>query len=75
MCTSFARNALAVRTIDPMLRAGLYWSQSRVHHLQGDPDRAAKYGRLALATLKASEQTLEALGLRTPSSLPCHVSY
>jgi tetratricopeptide (TPR) repeat protein len=51
---------VARRTIDPMLRASLYWSQSRVHHSQGDPDRAAEYARLALATLKASEQTLEA---------------
>jgi tetratricopeptide (TPR) repeat protein len=51
---------LARDAIDPMMRAGLYWSQSRVHHLAGDPDRAAEYGRLALATLQASEQTLEA---------------
>src|SRR5439155_2992922 len=51
---------LARQTIDPMLRAGLYWSQSRVHLAQGEPDRAAEYARLALATLKASEQTLEA---------------
>lgn len=51
---------LARQTIDPMLRAGVYWSQSRAHHLQGDSDRAAEYGRLALATLKTSEHTLEA---------------
>lgn len=51
---------LARQTIDPMLRAGVYWSQSRAHHLQGDPDRAAEYGHLALATLKTSEHTLEA---------------
>jgi len=51
---------LARQTLDPRLRASLYWSQSRVHHLQGDPDSAAEYGQLALATLKASEQTLEA---------------
>jgi tetratricopeptide (TPR) repeat protein len=51
---------LARQTLDPRLRASLYWSQSRVHHLQGDPDRAADYGQLALATLKASEQTVEA---------------
>jgi tetratricopeptide (TPR) repeat protein len=42
------------------LRASLYWSQSRVHFSQGDHDGAAEYARLALATLKASEQTLEA---------------
>ena len=51
---------LARETIDPKLRASLYWSQSRVHLSQGDPDRAAEYAHLALATLKASEQTLEA---------------
>jgi tetratricopeptide (TPR) repeat protein len=51
---------LARKTADPMLRASLYWSQSRAHLSQGDPDRAAEYAQLALATLKASEQTLEA---------------
>ena len=51
---------LARQTIDPLLRAGVYWSQSRVHLSQGDPDRAAEYAQLTLATLKASEQTLEA---------------
>lgn len=51
---------LARETIDPKLRASLYWSQSRVHFSQGDSNRAAEYAHLALATLKASEQTLEA---------------
>lgn len=51
---------LARQTIDPRLRASLYWSQSRVHLSQGEPDRAADYAQLALATLRASEQTLEA---------------
>src|SRR5581483_11249665 len=51
---------LARKTADPMLRAGLYWSQSRVHLAEGDSDRAAEYAQLALATLRASEQTLEA---------------
>jgi tetratricopeptide (TPR) repeat protein len=51
---------LARQMADPMLRASVYWSQSRVHLSQGDPDRAADYANLALATLKASEQTLEA---------------
>jgi tetratricopeptide (TPR) repeat protein len=50
----------ARQMVDPMLRASAYWSQSRVHLSQGDPDRAAEYANLALATLKASEQTLEA---------------
>jgi tetratricopeptide (TPR) repeat protein len=47
---------------DPMFRASLYWSQSRVHHAQGDSDRAAEYAQLAITTLKASEQTLAAAG-------------
>jgi tetratricopeptide (TPR) repeat protein len=51
---------LARKTGDPMLRASLYWSQSRVQLSQGEPDRAAEYAQLALATLRASEQTLEA---------------
>jgi tetratricopeptide (TPR) repeat protein len=55
--------ALARETIDPKLRASLYWSQSRVHLSQGEPDRAAEYAHLALATLRASEQTLEAARL------------
>lgn len=53
---------LARQTVDPMLRAGLYWSQSRVHLEQGEPDQAAEYAQLAIATLKASEQTLAAAG-------------
>lgn len=51
---------LARQLVDPMLRASVYWSQSRVRLSQGDPDRAAEYAQLALATLRASEQTLEA---------------
>jgi tetratricopeptide (TPR) repeat protein len=51
---------LARQLVDPMLRASVYWSQSRVHLSQGDPDRAAEYAQLALTTLRASEQTLEA---------------
>ena len=50
----------ARQMVDPLLRASVYWSQSRVHLSQGDPDRAAEYAQLALATLRASEQTLEA---------------
>ncbi|HEY1563999.1 MAG TPA: tetratricopeptide repeat protein [Gaiellaceae bacterium] len=53
---------LARKSADPMFRASLYWSQSRAHHAQGEPDRAAEYAQLAIATLKASEQTLAAAG-------------
>jgi tetratricopeptide (TPR) repeat protein len=51
---------LARQMVDPMLRASVYWSQSRVHLSHGDPERAAEYANLALATLRASEQTQEA---------------
>jgi tetratricopeptide (TPR) repeat protein len=51
---------LARRTVDPTLRASLYWSQSRALLSQGEPDRAAEYAQLAIAMLKAGEQTLEA---------------
>jgi|SRR4051794_547153 tetratricopeptide (TPR) repeat protein len=51
---------LAREIVDPTLRASLYWSQSRVHLSQGEPDRAAEYAQLAIATLKAGEQSLEA---------------
>ncbi|HEY3578209.1 MAG TPA: tetratricopeptide repeat protein [Gaiellaceae bacterium] len=51
---------MARQTVDPLLRASLYWSQSRAHLSQGESGQAAEYARLALATLRASEQTLEA---------------
>jgi tetratricopeptide (TPR) repeat protein len=51
---------LARATADPMVRASLYWSQSRVRLSEGEPDGAAEYAQLALATLRSSEQTLEA---------------
>jgi len=51
---------VARRTADPMFRASLYWSQSRIHLARSEPDRAAEYAQLAIVTLKASEQTLAA---------------
>jgi tetratricopeptide (TPR) repeat protein len=51
---------LARQIVDPTLRASLYWSQSRIHLSQGEPDRAAEYAQLAIAALRAAEQTLEA---------------
>lgn len=53
--SEFARN-----TSDPIFRASAYWSQSRAHRALGEPDRAAEYAQLAIATLKAREQTLAA---------------
>lgn len=40
---------------DPLLRARLYWSQSRLHSEQGDPDTGAYYARRALNILQLSE--------------------
>jgi tetratricopeptide (TPR) repeat protein len=51
---------VARKTVDPLLRASLYWSQSRACLAQGHPDAAAEHAQLAIATLKATEQTLEA---------------
>jgi tetratricopeptide (TPR) repeat protein len=52
----------ARRSLDPMVQASLYWSQSRLHASQGNADLAAHYAQLAIATLKASEHTLAAAG-------------
>lgn len=51
---------LARKTLDPLLRASLYWSQSRVYLSQNQTERAAEYAQLTVATLKASDQTLAA---------------
>jgi tetratricopeptide (TPR) repeat protein len=42
---------------DPILRARLYWSQSRLYTLQQQPDQAALYARRALNILEATEHT------------------
>jgi tetratricopeptide (TPR) repeat protein len=50
----------ARKVVDPMLQAGLYWSQSRLYSSQGQADLAAQYAQMTIATLKASEHTIEA---------------
>ncbi|MGH2922321.1 MAG: helix-turn-helix domain-containing protein [Gaiellaceae bacterium] len=40
---------------DPILRARLYWSHSRLHTLQNNPAQAARYARRALHLLEATE--------------------
>jgi tetratricopeptide (TPR) repeat protein len=40
---------------DPIVRARLWWTQSRVHALQNDGARAERYARLALDTLLLTE--------------------
>jgi tetratricopeptide (TPR) repeat protein len=51
---------LARDAVDPAARAGVYWSQSRLHSSQGNLDLAARYAQLALATLRATEHTVQA---------------
>ncbi len=47
----------ATRTVDPADRAFVYWTQSRLHGSQGDPELAGRYARLALAVLEDTEHT------------------
>ncbi len=42
---------------DPLLHARLYWSQSRLHALQNDPQSAARYARRALAIIETTEHS------------------
>jgi tetratricopeptide (TPR) repeat protein len=53
--------ALAKDSRDPILRARLYWSQSRLHAEQNDHHKAARYARRALEILELTEQALELL--------------
>lgn len=42
---------------DPVFQARLYWSQSRLYSMQGDPRTAARYARKALELLELTEHT------------------
>jgi tetratricopeptide (TPR) repeat protein len=42
---------------DPVFRARIYWSLSRLHALQGEPNPAARYARKALELLELTEHT------------------
>ncbi len=42
---------------DPIFRARVYWSHSRLHTLQGNPVLAARYARKALNLLELTEHT------------------
>ncbi len=44
-------------TTDPLARARVFWSQSRLHDAQGQASRAARYARKALDILEATEHT------------------
>jgi tetratricopeptide (TPR) repeat protein len=48
---------LAPDSRDPILRARLYWSQSRLYTLRQEPDQAARYAKRALHILEATEHT------------------
>jgi tetratricopeptide (TPR) repeat protein len=47
----------ARKTKDPVALANLYWSQARLHSSQQRPDLAARYARMAHATVEATEHT------------------
>jgi tetratricopeptide (TPR) repeat protein len=42
---------------DPTDRAFIYWTQSRLHSSQAEPELAARYARLALTALEQTEHT------------------
>jgi tetratricopeptide (TPR) repeat protein len=42
---------------DPLIRARIYWSQSRLHALRSEHETAARYARSALQILEVSEDT------------------
>src|SRR5918995_2767905 len=42
-------------TVDPVQRARIYWSQSRLHTLKGNQDAAARYARKTLELLELGE--------------------
>jgi tetratricopeptide (TPR) repeat protein len=49
---------LVGETSDPVVRARLYWSQSRLHALQQDTGTAARYARQALEILELTEHVV-----------------
>ncbi len=51
------RIAATSESHDPLILARLWWSQSRLHEKQNDPDTAARYARRAVAALDLTEHT------------------
>jgi tetratricopeptide (TPR) repeat protein len=47
--------ASATGLTDPILQARLYWSQSRLHSAEHNGDSAARYARMALASIELTE--------------------
>jgi tetratricopeptide (TPR) repeat protein len=48
---------LAEQLHDPIASARVYWSQSRLHSIRGEPQLAARYARRALDILERTENT------------------
>ncbi|HLX32621.1 MAG TPA: tetratricopeptide repeat protein [Gaiellaceae bacterium] len=48
---------LATNALDPADRAFIYWTQSRLHSSQDEPELAARYARRALSSLEQTEHT------------------
>jgi tetratricopeptide (TPR) repeat protein len=47
--------AKAAESVDPILQARLYWSQSRLYSAEGNADAASRYARMALAAIELTE--------------------
>jgi tetratricopeptide (TPR) repeat protein len=47
--------ANAVGMTDPILQARLYWSQSRLHSAESNSEAAARYARMALASIELTD--------------------
>jgi tetratricopeptide (TPR) repeat protein len=47
--------AKAAESVDPILQARLYWSQSRLHSAEANSDAASRYARMALAAIELTE--------------------
>jgi tetratricopeptide (TPR) repeat protein len=49
--------AKATGNADPILQARLYWSQSRLHSAENNPEVAVRYARMALAAIELTDHT------------------
>jgi tetratricopeptide (TPR) repeat protein len=49
--------AQSARVTDPIVQAQLYWSQSRLHSAENNPEVALRYARMALASIELTDHT------------------
>jgi tetratricopeptide (TPR) repeat protein len=49
--------AKTAKVNDPILQARLYWSQSRLHSAESNPELALRYARMALAAIELTDHT------------------